>query len=147
MRQSLGERVMSIKPFEAPPSAVRGPFLRASLISFAAAADTTTLSVVGASITGSTTATTTLNFPVSRSGDTSYDAYLSYHTVDGSAAAGTDYTAASGLLKIRPASTSATIRSRLPSRAARGSGQDVPDIADSASGVGPTLGLGSQTSV
>src|SRR5208337_4477693 len=42
-------------------------------------------------------------------GDTSYDAFLQYQTQDGTALAGTDYTAASGSLIIPAGQSSATI--------------------------------------
>lgn len=44
-----------------------------------AQADTTTLSIAGAS-QGPGSTRVLLHFPISRSGDTSYDAVMSYHT-------------------------------------------------------------------
>ncbi len=52
---------------------------------------------------------TTLNFPIARTGDTSYDAFVQYQTENRTAIAGTDYTAAIGSLVIPAGMTSATI--------------------------------------
>src|SRR2546423_1637564 len=51
----------------------------------------------------------TMSFPVTRTGATNYDLYFRYHTADGEAVAGTDYTAASGTIVIPAGSASATI--------------------------------------
>ena len=59
-------------------------------VAFSALADTTTLTVSSAS-KGTSNIPVTLNFPVTRSGDIGYDTVLSYHTVDGSALAGTTW--------------------------------------------------------
>ena len=71
--------------------------------------DSTTLTISSANITVTRPATT-LNFPISRSGDTSYDAFFQYQTQDGTAIAGTDYTAASGSIVIPAGATSARFR-------------------------------------
>src|SRR5271167_284561 len=71
--------------------------------------DPTTLSISNASVTVTSSSSTILNFPISRSGDTSYDAFVQYQTVDGTALAGTDYTAAMGSLVIPAGMTSAMI--------------------------------------
>jgi hypothetical protein len=69
-------------------------------IALSAWGDPTTLTISNASVTVTSSSSTTLNFPISRSGDTSYDAFVQYQTHDGTAVAGTDYTAASGSLVI-----------------------------------------------
>jgi hypothetical protein len=71
--------------------------------------DPTTLNISDASVTVTSSSSTTLNFPISRGGDTSYDAFVQYQTQDGSAVAGTDYTAAMGSLVIPAGATSAII--------------------------------------
>ncbi|MGA7620669.1 FG-GAP-like repeat-containing protein, partial [Candidatus Binatus sp.] len=71
--------------------------------------DPTTLSISNASVTVTSSSSTTLDFPISRSGDTSFDAFVQYQTQDGTAIAGTDYTAAIGSLVIPAGTTSATI--------------------------------------
>jgi len=55
------------------------------------------------------TADTTIRFPVTRSGDTGYDAYVSYKTQNGSAVAGSDFIATTGVAKIPAGTTSASI--------------------------------------
>ena len=64
-------------------------------LTFSAIANVTTLTIPAAS-KGTSTHSGSAHFPVLRGGDTSYDAVLNYHTVDGTAVAGTDYTATSG---------------------------------------------------
>jgi len=73
-------------------------------VSVSALADTTTLTVSPASA-GTSNVPVTLNFPVTRSGDTSYETFLSYRTVNGTATSGVDYTASSGYI-IMPAGAS-----------------------------------------
>ena len=71
--------------------------------------DSTTMSISNGSDTVTSRSSTTLNFPITRSGDASYDAFLQYQTEDGTAIAGTDYTAAMGSLLIPAGTTSSTI--------------------------------------
>jgi trimeric autotransporter adhesin len=71
--------------------------------------DPTALSISNGSVTVTSSSSTTLNFPISRSGDTSYDAFVQYQTQDGTALAGVDYTAASGSVVIPAGASSATI--------------------------------------
>ena len=52
--------------------------------------DPTTLSISNANVSVTSSSSTTLNFPISRSGDTSYDAFVQYQTQDGTAVAGVD---------------------------------------------------------
>ncbi len=71
--------------------------------------DSTTLNISNGNVTVTSPATSTLNFPISRTGDTSYDAFVQYQTLDGTAVAGIDYTAASGSVVIPAGHTGATI--------------------------------------
>ncbi len=71
--------------------------------------DSTTLAISNGTVTVTSPSPGTINFPISRGGDTSYDAFVQYQTLDGTAVAGVDYTAASGSLVIPAGATSATI--------------------------------------
>ena len=77
-------------------------------ITLPALADISTLTISAASVHVSNTPTT-LNFPLTRNGDFSYDTVLNYHTVDGSAIAGIDYTASTGSVSLLSGSSSASI--------------------------------------
>lgn len=102
-------------------------------IALSALADITTLSIADSSVTAGSA--TTMDFAVTRSGDSSYDVYLDYQTQNGSAVAGTDYTDTSGHLLIPAGSTSATIQVPV----AAGAGADKTFLLNStgATGVGP----------
>jgi hypothetical protein len=78
-------------------------------ISLSVWGDTSTLTISNASVTVTSSASTTLDFPISRGGDTSYDAFVQYQTQDGTAIAGTDYTAASGSIVMLAGVSSTTI--------------------------------------
>src|SRR5271156_2180627 len=78
-------------------------------ISLSVWGDSTTLTISSGSVTVTSSSSTTLDFPISRGPDTSYDAFLQYETQDGTAIAGTDYTAAFGSIVIPAGMTSATI--------------------------------------
>jgi hypothetical protein len=71
--------------------------------------DSTTLTISNGSVTVTRDTPFTLNFPIALNGDTSYDAFLQVQTVDGTAVAGVDYTAAMGSIVIPAGQTSATI--------------------------------------
>ncbi len=79
------------------------------LVALSVWGDPTTLTISNASTTVTSNSSTTLDFPISRGPDTSYDAFVQYQTQDGTAIAGTDYTAASGSMVIAAGTTSATI--------------------------------------
>jgi trimeric autotransporter adhesin len=79
------------------------------LLPLLAFGDASTATISGGSATVTSSSSTTLNFPVVRSGDLSYDAFLQYQTLDGTAVAGTNYTAASGSVVIPAGTSSATI--------------------------------------
>ena len=76
--------------------------LTASIVLLAVAAaisvwgDSTTLAISNGSDTVTGPSSSTLDFPIARGGDASYQAFLQFQTQDGSAIAGTDYTAAIG---------------------------------------------------
>ncbi len=77
-------------------------------ITLPALADVSTLTISAASVHVANTPTT-LAFPLTRSGVTSYDTVLNYHTMDGSAIAGIDYTASAGSMSLLAGSSSASI--------------------------------------
>ncbi len=79
------------------------------LMPLLALGDPSTLMIKNASVTVTGSASTTLKFPIARNADLSYDAFLQYQTKNGTAVAGTDYTAASGSLIVPAGQTSATI--------------------------------------
>jgi trimeric autotransporter adhesin len=79
------------------------------LMPLLALGDPTTLTISNASVTVTSSSSTTLDFPITRTADLSYDAFLQYQTQDGTAIAGTDYTAASGSLIIPAGQSSAII--------------------------------------
>ena len=78
-------------------------------LSLAVWGDPSTLAISNASVTVTGSSSTTLHFPIARGGDTSYDAFIQFQTKNGTAIAGTDYTAASGSLVIPAGTTSTTI--------------------------------------
>ncbi|HLH78516.1 MAG TPA: Calx-beta domain-containing protein, partial [Candidatus Binataceae bacterium] len=82
-------------------------------ISLSAWGDATTVAISGANVTVTGSASTTLNFPITRGSDTSYDAFVQYQTQDGTAVAGTDYARTTGSLVIPAGATSATIPVRI----------------------------------
>jgi hypothetical protein len=102
---------------------------------FCAWGDATSLTLSAGSDNAGPTPTTLL-FPLSRGGDTSYDAYLSYQTQDGTAVAGTDYTAASGVLRIPAGSTSASIPVSISAQTADGPSKTFQMLVLGAAGIG-----------
>lgn len=77
------------------------------LYAFIASGDTSSITVSDSSATVTNANPVILNFQVTRGYDTSYDAYINFQTVDGSALASRDYTGANGTLTI-PAGISST---------------------------------------
>jgi hypothetical protein len=71
-------------------------------------AGTTNVSVADASVAAGGEPAE-MQFHLSRSGDLGYDALIRYHTADGTAVAGTDYVATSGVLTMSAGSNEATI--------------------------------------
>ena len=76
-----------------------------------------TLSVGSGSITAPTSGTSTLNVPVTLSAPSGLATTVTYATADGTALAGTNYTAATGSVTIPAGSTSGTIPGDHPGRA------------------------------
>jgi hypothetical protein len=68
-----------------------------------------TLAPTGFSVTASTTGTATGNFMVNLSSASTSPVTVQYATADGTAIAGTDYTAASGTLTFAPGTTTETV--------------------------------------
>ncbi|MFC5490815.1 beta strand repeat-containing protein [Dokdonella soli] len=77
-------------------------------------------------------------FPVTRSGDLGYEAVLNYHTLDGTALAGTDYSAASGTITVPAGAGSAMIPITLSSQTGGGANRTFQLQLDGATGIGPT---------
>ena len=116
--------------------------LGASLSAFA---DTNTLTVASAT-KGTSNRPVTMLFPVTRSGDLVYEAVLDYHTVDGTALAGTDYTATTGSITIPAGATTATIPVTLSAQAHSGPDYTFQLLLDAARRVWPAPTFASQQS-
>ena len=71
--------------------------------------DPTSITISNASVTVTGSSSTNLDFPITRGGDTSYDAFVQFQTQNGTAIGGTDYTSTSGSLLIPAGTTSETI--------------------------------------
>ncbi len=84
-------------------------FFIGMLLSLAAGADVSTVSVGDASIAQRASGATTLKFNITRSGDTGYAVVVPYATADGTAVAGVDYTAVSGSVTIPAGATGASV--------------------------------------
>jgi hypothetical protein len=112
-------------------------------IVLAARGDTAMLTLPPASVVAGA-APTTLDFPVTRGTDTSYDVYLTYHTQDGTAVAGTDYTATSGTLKLPAGASSATIPVPIAASTSGTADKNFELLIDSAVGVGPASSFAAQ---
>ncbi|TJY59412.1 choice-of-anchor D domain-containing protein, partial [Sinimarinibacterium sp. CAU 1509] len=78
-------------------------------VSLAAIGDSSSITVADGEVTITDTNPQTLNFPVSVTGDSTYDRYISFATADGTAAAGTDYTTSSGVFKLAAGANSGNI--------------------------------------
>src|ERR1051325_5437885 len=70
-----------------------------------ASASSTSVTAAPAGVTVSGSTPVTMSFPLERVGDLGYDTWLHYQTEDGAAKAGSDYTAASGDVRM-PAGSS-----------------------------------------
>ncbi|MDB5978482.1 MAG: repeat-containing protein, partial [Nevskia sp.] len=71
--------------------------------------DATSVAVGNAGVTVTGATPVTMDFPLTRSGDNSYDAWISYVTQDGSAIDGIDYNAAKGAVLIAAGGSTAQI--------------------------------------
>ena len=114
--------------------------LCASLPAFA---DTTTLTVSSAS-KGTSNIPVLLKFPVARSGDTTYDTVLTYHTVNGSAIAGIDYTAATGSISLAAGATSTLVPVTIAADPYPGAERTFQLVLDTATGIGPAPSFAAQ---
>src|SRR5271156_5612733 len=90
-------------------SLIAGIVLLVVCVSLFALGDSTTLALSGNSVTVTSASSTTLDFPITRTGDTTFDAFVQYQTADGTAVAGVNYTAANGSVVIPAGESSATI--------------------------------------
>ena len=115
----------------------------ASLVPITAAASTSSISVADNSAS-TTNAPVVLSFPLTRAGDLSYTASVHYHTVDGTAHFGTDYTADSGTLLLPPGLASASIPVTIASVSGPPEDSTFELQLDAATGVGPTPSFASQ---
>src|SRR5262245_57563592 len=103
-------------------------------LSLSAWGDVTTLGISDASITTAATPTT-LDFGVTRSGDTSYDAYLTYHTVNGTAVAGTDFTGVTGgVVKIAAGASTGNIPITVAANTSGGADKTMQVVLDRSAG-------------
>ncbi len=115
----------------------------AIFLSAAAHADTTTLSITDVT-KGTGKAPITMVFPLTRSGDLGYDTILNYHTIDGTAVAGTDYAAVSGSLLIPAGTPAAEIPVMLNANTGSGANVTFQLQFDNATGIGPTPSFATQ---
>jgi len=124
----------------------RAPLLALGLcISAAALADPTTITIAdGSQYAGNTPRP--LIFPLARSGDLGYDVALSFHTIDGSAFAGTDYTAALGTLIVPAGSASASLPVTIAQYYGSSSDLTFQLNLDAATGIGPAPSFAAQQS-
>jgi hypothetical protein len=102
-----------------------------------------TVSVAGASAPEGNSGTTVLNFPVSISAASGRDVTVSYATVNGTATAGPDYTAASGTARLVAGTTSTTVPVTVLGDTAYEANETV--TLQLSSPVGATLGTASAT--
>ncbi|MDR3389013.1 MAG: FG-GAP-like repeat-containing protein [Rudaea sp.] len=112
-------------------------------IAAGAQADTTTISASGMTVLAGGTGVIG-SFPLTRSGDTGYDAVLNYHTVDGTALAGVDYTAVSGTVVVPAGSTSASIPVNIGANPDGTSNLTFQLVLDNATGIGRTPSFAGQ---
>jgi len=106
-------------------------------------AASTTLTLAD-TLKGSSSTPVTMQFPVTRSGDLSYGAVLNYYTVDGSAYAGTDYSAASGTVIIPAGAASVTVPVTLSANTSAGPNITFSLQTSGATGIGPAPSFSAQ---
>ncbi|MHB8446685.1 MAG: FG-GAP-like repeat-containing protein, partial [Rudaea sp.] len=103
----------------------------------------TVLAISGAT-KGTSKVQVTMSFAVTRTGDLGFAAILNYHTVDGTAVAGTDYTATTGQLVVPAGAASATIPITLAANTGTAADSAFQVQLDSTLGVGPVSGFAAQ---
>ena len=124
-------------------------FLRTCFIGFSlvacmtAAADPASVTIAGGTQYAGGTPRP-LVFPLTRSGDLGYDIALSYHTVDGTAIAGVDYTAASGTLVLPFGATGASLAATILPYHGGSTDLTFQLNLDSATGIGPAPSFAAQ---
>ena len=97
-----------------------------------------------ATVTGSSPVT--MHFPLLRSGDNAYATWIHYATQNGTAIAGTDYTAASGRVKVPAGATGASIPVQVLGASGYSPDKQFTLNLSSAVGVGPTPAFAAQQS-
>ena len=113
-------------------------FALSSLVTLSALADSSSLAPADSSATVTGSSAVSMDFPITRSGDLGYDAYVSYRTADDSAVAGTDYTASSGSVLIPAGASSATVSVPVLGSSTPKSDRAFKLDVLAAAGVGPT---------
>lgn len=119
-------------------------FAAGALFAFGVLGDTTSMTVGDAAATVVDGSPVVINFPVTRTGDTSYDAWVAYDTVDGSAIGGTDFSAAAGSVKVPAGATTAMVPVTVAGSTAGGPDKQFQLKLTGASGAGPSPVLGPQ---
>jgi hypothetical protein len=95
----------------------------------------------GNSSAGSAATPRTLLFTVARNGDLNYDATFDYHTVDGTAVAGTDYTAVSGTMRMPAGTASVTIPVTIAPNTGGSPSHIFGLVVENSTGLGPVTTL------
>ncbi|WP_165371571.1 FG-GAP-like repeat-containing protein [Pseudolysobacter antarcticus] len=113
-------------------------------VSFSASADTTTLTFANTT-RGSSITPVAMPFPIARSGDLSYQTILNYHTIDGTAHAGTDFTAGSGVLALPASAANGALPITLSANIGNGSDLSFQLQVDGATGIGLAVTAAAQT--
>jgi len=114
-------------------------------VASSALADTATLTAANTA-KGTSKSPVTMLFPVTRATpDLSYQAVLDYHTVDGTALAGTDYAAAASWIAVPPGTTGASIPVTLTANTGSSGSVNFQVVLDHAFGIGPNASFGTQT--
>ena len=105
--------------------------------------------VAGTSASATVTGTSpvTMHFPITRSGDNSYPVWLYFHTQNGTAIAGSDYTAAGGATTVPAAATGASIPVQVLGASSYSADKQFSLNLLSATGVGPTATFVAQAGV
>lgn len=105
--------------------------------------------VAGTAASASVTSTSpvTMQFPLTRSGDSAYAVWIRYATQDGTAIAGTDYTAASGAVAVPAGAATASIPVQILGASQYSADKQFTLNLVSAVGVGPSPAFAAQQAV
>ncbi len=109
MRTSMAFSKRTISPRLGSATLLVALLLSLLNVPVASASDLPSISVGDATLAEGDSGTANLEFPVTRTGDTTATVVVGYTTADGTAHAGTDYTAQTGTVTIPSGSSSATI--------------------------------------